>query len=126
MPDLKRSSEKLQFWRHLLDQHGHSRMTVKNFCQQRGVSVPSFYAWRKKVRELDSSSDEVDADQRHRLIPVSVVPSHGSLLNGSDAKPIEIITPGGFILRVEQTVEPDKFAALIQAIYSCEAAVKSC
>ena len=129
MPKSHRSAEKEAFWRGLLKQHRQSGMRLKAFCLQQRVSVRSFYAWRKRITEVDSGVDQ-DADgQQPQLIPVKVVSSHDRLPSGNDhanAEPIEIVTPGGFTLRVGPSVEPDKLAAVLQAITSCQAGVKSC
>lgn len=38
-------------WRERLAEHGRSGLTVKQFCQERGITQWSFYAWRKRLRE---------------------------------------------------------------------------
>jgi hypothetical protein len=38
-------------WRERLAEHGRSGLTVKQFCQERGITLWSFYAWRKRLRE---------------------------------------------------------------------------
>lgn len=38
-------------WRKLIHQHGSSGLTITAFCHRAGVSQPSFYAWRRKLRD---------------------------------------------------------------------------
>jgi transposase-like protein len=38
-------------WRELLAEHRRSGSSVKQFCQERGITQWSFYAWRKRLRE---------------------------------------------------------------------------
>ena len=38
-------------WRERFAEHGRSGLTVKQFCQERGITQWSFYAWRKRLRE---------------------------------------------------------------------------
>ena len=45
------ASAKVDRWRELLAEHGRSGLTVKQFCQERGITQWSFYAWRKRLRE---------------------------------------------------------------------------
>jgi hypothetical protein len=45
------ASAKVNQWRELLAEHGRSGLTVKQFCQERGITQWSFYAWRKRLRE---------------------------------------------------------------------------
>jgi transposase-like protein len=44
-------SAKADRWRELFAEHGRSGLTVKQFCQERGITQWSFYAWRKRLRE---------------------------------------------------------------------------
>ena len=45
------ASTKADQWRERLAEHGRSGLTVKQFCQERGITQWSFYAWRKRLRE---------------------------------------------------------------------------
>lgn len=41
--------EKAALWRDRFRRQSRSRLPVGRFCLDEGVSVPSFYAWRKKL-----------------------------------------------------------------------------
>jgi hypothetical protein len=45
------ASAKADQWRERLAEHRRSGLTVKQFCQQRGITQWSFYAWRKRLRD---------------------------------------------------------------------------
>ena len=45
------ASAKAEQWRERLAEHGRSGLTVKQFCQERGIAQWSFYAWRKRLQE---------------------------------------------------------------------------
>lgn len=49
-------SETAKLWQERLRRFDRSRMTVTQFCLSEGVSQPSFYNWRKKLRELPSDA----------------------------------------------------------------------
>ena len=49
-----RSVSKQEYWRKLFAEQASSRLSVVQFCKMRGVSKPSFYAWRKKLAESPS------------------------------------------------------------------------
>ncbi len=53
----KRSAEKREFWRAVLELHEASGLTVAAFCEQEGLKVPTFYAWRRKLLREAASSD---------------------------------------------------------------------
>lgn len=42
---------KLELWRERITEQGRSGLPVKEFCKERGISVWSFYDWRKRLRE---------------------------------------------------------------------------
>ncbi len=49
-------SEKVVEWTNRLRRFEQSNQTVARFCVDEGVSQPSFYSWRKKLRELAPAS----------------------------------------------------------------------
>ena len=40
-------------WRERLAEQERSGLTVKQFCQERGLTQYSFYAWRKRLRKKE-------------------------------------------------------------------------
>jgi hypothetical protein len=47
----ERTTTKIDQWRERLAEHERSGLTVKRFCEERGITQYSFYAWRKRLRE---------------------------------------------------------------------------
>jgi transposase-like protein len=45
------ANPKADEWVERIAAQGRSGMSVKQFCQQQGVTECSFYAWRKRLRE---------------------------------------------------------------------------
>jgi hypothetical protein len=86
----QRSSSKEQFWREVLQQWSRSGLSVRAFCARQGVSEPSFYAWRRTLRQREAEA--------LRFVPVRVV---------SEAKPsapgdgsVELVLAAGRRLRI--------------------------
>ena len=44
------ASDREAFWRKLIARHASSHLTVAELCQQAGVSPPSFYTWRQRLK----------------------------------------------------------------------------
>lgn len=42
--------ERKQFWRNLIARQQRSGQSIAAFCRTHGVSQPSFFAWRKRLR----------------------------------------------------------------------------
>ena len=40
-----------QRWSRLIQLHHQSNLTVADFCDSQSISIASFYAWRRKMRE---------------------------------------------------------------------------
>lgn len=113
----KRSVEKELVWRGLVEEQRRSGLSIRKFCQQRQISEPSFYAWRKKLQGRRTGNDEHD-DPKQRLIPV-VVTNPARDENNCRSNPLEIATPGGFTLRFDQHAEPENIAQLLMVIRQC-------
>lgn len=101
-------SEKEQFWRMVLEEHARSGLSAREFCRREAISEPSFYAWRRKVRERDTG-----ARSGRGLVPVTVVESGttarlSSVRSRSDSRlqqdsRLEIMTSSGGVLRIDES-----------------------
>ncbi len=50
------SRDKMEEWTDRFRRFEQSNQTVARFCQDEGVSQPSFYSWKKKLREFTPAS----------------------------------------------------------------------
>jgi hypothetical protein len=62
----QRRSSREQFWRRMMRQWRSSGLSVRDFCADRQLSEPSFYAWRRTIARRDAEAV--------RFVPVAVVP----------------------------------------------------
>lgn len=105
MESSKRSS-RAEFWQDVLQQFVGSKLSVIDFCTQKGVSVPSFYQWKRKLLPVEKSPS-VSA-----MVPVRIIPSNPT----PAPQPIQIMTPSGFAIRVDSSMPSIQLAQLIAAI----------
>jgi transposase len=49
-----RDQKKERFWRAMLQRWRQSGLSVRDFCARRGLTQPSFYAWRRTLAERDA------------------------------------------------------------------------
>jgi hypothetical protein len=75
-----------QAWADRLARHSASPLTVAAFCASEGVSVNSFFYWK---RQLATPTPSPDAPLR--FLPVHVQ---------SAIPPVEVVLPGGIVLRL--------------------------
>lgn len=81
-----------QAWRDRLERFTHTDSTVAEFCAGEGVSVASFYQWRRKLE-----SDSLTHNRAPKFVPLE-------LPEASHAVPTTIMQvdlPGGVRVRLE-------------------------
>jgi len=79
-----------QKWVDLIREQQQSGKAVKMFCQERGVSEPSFYSWRKRLK--------VSHPVRFALVDASGPGANDSL-------PIELVLASGDRLRIAPGID---------------------
>jgi hypothetical protein len=61
----QRRASQEQYWRAMVRRWHSSGLSVRAFCEEHGLAVPSFYAWRRTLAQRDSAV---------RFVPVQVTP----------------------------------------------------
>jgi transposase len=81
-------------WKKRLHHFEQSGQSASTFCSEQGLSLPSFYAWRRRLRCSDSASTPVgvaDTADGPQFVPIRLLPT---------STPIELVLPTGTVLRV--------------------------
>ncbi len=119
----KRSVEKEEFWRLVLNEHAASGLSIKAFCKRAAVSEASFYFWRRELAIRDEQSDQTPSSPV--IVPVRVVDSEpnnsqADLAVGGQrlamSSKVEVSVPGGFTLRADAAMEPKHVTAWLMAL----------
>jgi hypothetical protein len=76
-----------QAWIARLERFANGALTVAAFCRREGLSVPSFYYWKRQLAG-DLASPSADTA---RLLPVRLAPG---------PMPLDLLLPSGAILRL--------------------------
>ena len=100
-----------RLWVERLERFGRTSQTVAQFCAAEGVSVPSFYVWKRTLAGGTTSPGPVTPPT---LVPIRLTTSPA-------APPIEVVFPSGTLLRFPPDARPDVIAALVHALeaHSC-------
>lgn len=107
-------SVKAEYWQGILDQFQQSGQTVQAFCTKKGLSIPSFYQWRRRLRGGDTTATG--------LVPVKLLPATPR----DAAVPIQIMTPNGFSLRVDSSIPTAALARLLRTVASSTEGDETC
>jgi transposase-like protein len=127
-------SELERAWRERISAWATSGLTARAWCRDHGVSEPSFYAWRRKLRQGDGAASPdrgretrskarscrgtPDASRTPAFVPVTVVGAP----TDPPAASIEIVHGSGATVRVNAT--PD--AELLTAVFAALDRASSC
>lgn len=97
-----RSQAKERIWRQHVERQRRSKLTVRDFCTEAGISEPSFYAWRRELAQRDSETGQLarskpkaprlTASPTPRFLPVTIAPPVASR--------VEVVLPSGLLIRV--------------------------
>src|SRR5438105_7927180 len=76
-----------ELWQQRLRRCQRSGLSAAAFCAKEGLSVPSFYAWRRRLRTPARPASAPQA----RLVPLRLL---------SAPTPVELLLPTGAVLRL--------------------------
>jgi transposase-like protein len=81
-----------QFWRAMLRRWHSSGLSVRAFCEEHGLAVPTFYAWRRTLAERAPAVG---------FVPVHVIPEREPQATvAGPASSLELVLSAGRVLRV--------------------------
>jgi hypothetical protein len=92
------SGERERFWRKLVAGQPQSGVSIRQSCDQQGVSEPSYYFWRGEL----ARRKEQHQDASSQILPVDVSPPVACQRWG-----LEIELPGQIVVRVNPGCNPD-------------------
>jgi hypothetical protein len=87
-------------WRDRNQRQESSRLTIEQFCSQRGVARSKFHSWKRRFRLADAAEQRPASPSPSSFLPVTV-----RLLQRShqEPPPIEADLPNGVRLRIPTT-----------------------
>lgn len=107
---------RVDWWRALFHRQRKANLSVTAFCRQLGVSVTTFYYWKKRVDEAPPDSREpVPAVRapRHATTAASFVPL--SIIEPRAGAELEIELTNSCVLRFKGVIDPSLLQAAITA-----------
>ncbi len=89
-------------WQGRIEAQAASGLTIADFCKQQPYSTGSFYHWKRRLALSSSSKSSAamaadSTDAPHRFVQVPAAPRPA---DRTDVQRIELILPGGTIIRL--------------------------
>lgn len=112
----KKNGETESRWREILERQAGSPLSVRGFCAAEGISEPSFYAWRKRLRTRKEKSmgtvrkgarREQASENAQLFIPLQLLGA---------ASTLEIVHPLGYRIQVNGDVNPVALRHVIETL----------
>lgn len=114
-PDLARR----EVWRRRLREFDRGAATVTDFCRRVGVSVASFYQWRRKLAAVVSSEATTPRVPATAVsfLPVEIMQQAGNT--------VEVLLPNGARVLVPSS-EREAIRAVVEAAAGVQAEARTC
>jgi transposase len=94
--------ERIRLWR-------QTQLSVRAFCRRRRLSEPSFYTWRRVLRERGLLHDELATAATPVFMKFAVNADAAAL-------PIDLVLADGRIVRVRPGFDPDLLRQLLRLL----------
>lgn len=111
----QRRKDRELFWRGVLQRQVESGLNVASFCRQESISAPSFYDWRRKLKERDAGAQPIAAQVEEKatlgaqLLPVRIE-------GGASAAPVRILLPQGASIEAPGSIDRRALVDLLGAL----------
>jgi transposase len=99
----KNSENREESWRERVAAHERSGLSVKQFCEQQGITEQTFYVWRKRLRN--------QAPIRFALVEAGVARRQVPAESG-----LELVLTTGERLRIGAGVDPTTLRKVLEAL----------
>ena len=109
LPSRRSRAGARQLWAERLARFSDSGLRPAEFCAAEGVSLPSFYAWKRRLNTQARSPDtepSAATPPGPRLLPVRLAP----------VTAVELVLPGGAVLRILPGCDLAFVRALVTAL----------
>jgi transposase-like protein len=113
--------ERRAWWRRQLSRQQSTNLSVTEFCRQLGVSLTTFYYWKRRAQEAPPNVPaQGAAERRSRPMPSSARATAGDFLPVSILDPgvgtqLEIELANACLVRLRGPIDPSLLQAAITA-----------
>lgn len=107
-------SHKVQRWRQLIERWQHSGLSVRAFCQRHQLATPSFYNWRRRLRQYDGLAN-------HETSAAAFLPIHVRPDDTDTRASVELVLANGRCLRIPRGFDAAHLREVLRTLeeFSC-------
>ena len=112
---------RVDWWRGQFQRQRKAKLNVTEFCRQLGVSVTTFYYWKKRAHEAPPNApgrDPAEHPSRHVTISAGAAAPNFvpvSILDPAAGTQLEIELPNASVVRLKGAIDPSLLQAAITA-----------
>ena len=99
----RRTDARDEYWRERIAAQERSGRSVQQFCKEQGLNYPSFYYWRKRLRQKTP-------------VRFALVETAGALQHNSSEQCLELVLPTGERLRIGAGVDAAVLRRVLEAL----------
>lgn len=101
---------RLKAWAQMYAEYQESGNTVTAWCEERGLSVKTFYYRLRKVREV-----ALEQTEKHRIVPIVSQP-----INMLSSEPSSIkISSNGIMVELSENVSAETITTILRGLREC-------
>lgn len=118
----RRNTEIERAWRERIAGWEASGLSARAYCGEHGLKANSFYVWRRELRRRDGEAAPAGAGAepaaalrtQPRFVALQIPRADGQA-------PIEIVLPGGAVVRVNGHADQATIAGVLRALHEARA-----
>ncbi len=108
-------SSRLQWWRGQIHRQQKAGLCIAEFCRQLGVSVATFYYWKRRVQEGGQAAFEPAPARPPAPHPATAAANFVPVTVLDPGARLEIELTNACVVRIRGTIDPELLAAAIRA-----------
>lgn len=112
----QRDPKREEHWRRVLARFRKCGLSVRAFCRREKVTEPSFYAWRRTIRERDAAKQTGLKRRTERPAFLPVVVRGERLGDSGGGAGVTVELRGGRVLRCPGEITGERLAELVRAL----------
>ena len=136
-----RNVDRRSYWQSVFQKYADSSLSIRQFCQENGISQSTFFAWRKKlnkepslanngrvrtsqgrhggksrVKQSPRNEEASPAARRDDQPTANPGLSFVAVKLPAESEPVEVVHPLGYVLRIPSRANLDCLAQIFQIL----------